>query len=92
MAAADELQTCFIAEEHFAQGSGTAAKGAAIAHLNLTPLVGSDPASRMGKDNSFRACRRDAAHRERRRFEPVIAHSSRINMLPDLQVCSGRNI
>jgi hypothetical protein len=42
MAADDELQTCFVAEEHFAQGSAAAADGAAIAHLNLAPLVGSD--------------------------------------------------
>jgi hypothetical protein len=35
-------QTCFVAEKHFAQGSAAAADGAAIAHLNLTPLVGSD--------------------------------------------------
>jgi hypothetical protein len=35
-------QTCFVAEKHFVQGSAAAADGAAIAHLDLAPLVGSD--------------------------------------------------
>jgi hypothetical protein len=35
-------QTCFVAQKQFAQGSAATAEGAAIAHLSLAPLVGSD--------------------------------------------------